>query len=567
MSADRSVIDRVFHALVAKQTGGMSPLALWLAYLDWALHLAASPGKQWELGEKTQIALARLQHYAMNCVMRDDGAQACITPSANDKRFAADAWQNWPFNIWHQAFLLQQDLLNDATRTVRGVSRKHRDIVNFCARQALDMVSPSNFPLTNPEVLDRIAKEGGANLVRGALNFIEDALRYAAGERPAGMEPFKVGETLAVTPGKVILRNELAELIQYAPATAEVRSEPVLIVPAWIMKYYVLDLSPHNSLVKYLVDQGFTVFIISWKNPDASYRDFGLDHYRRLGVMAALDAIGSIVPGAKVHTVGYCLGGTLLAITAAAMARDKDDRIATLTFLATQTDFTDPGELEMFVSESQLAFLETMMEEYGTLDGRQMAATFQLLRSNDLIWSRWLHDYLIGERRQPNDLMAWNADATRMPARMHSEYLREIFLENRLAQGTYLVEGRPIALRDITAPIFSVATEWDHVAPWKSVYKLRLLVNTDLTFLLTTGGHNAGIVSEPGRRNRIYRVATSHRDDSYIAPDDWKSNLPAREGSWWPEWVAWLNARSTGSAPPPPMGEALCDAPGRYVFE
>jgi len=567
MSADRSIIDRVIHALVAKQTGGMSPLALWLAYLDWALHLAASPGKQWELGEKTQIALARLQHYAMNCVMRDDGAQACITPSAYDKRFAADAWQNWPFNIWHQAFLLQQDLLNDATRTVRGVSRKHRDIVNFCARQALDMVSPSNFPLTNPEVLDRIAKEGGANLVRGALNFIEDALRYAAGERPAGMEPFKVGETLAVTPGKVILRNELAELIQYAPATAEVRSEPVLIVPAWIMKYYVLDLSPHNSLVKYLVDQGFTVFIISWKNPDASYRDFGLDHYRRLGVMAALDAIGSIVPGAKVHTVGYCLGGTLLAIAAAAMARDKDDRIATLTFLATQTDFTDPGELEMFVSESQLAFLETMMEEYGTLDGRQMAATFQLLRSNDLIWSRWLHDYLIGERRQPNDLMAWNADATRMPARMHSEYLREIFLENRLAQGTYLVEGRPIALRDITAPIFSVATEWDHVAPWKSVYKLRLLVNTDLTFLLTTGGHNAGIVSEPGRRNRIYRVATSHRDDSYIAPDDWKRNLPAREGSWWPEWVAWLNARSTGSAPPPPMGEALCDAPGRYVFE
>ncbi len=567
MSADRSIIDRVIHALVAKQTGGISPLALWLAYLDWALHLAASPGKQWELGEKTQIALARLQHYAMNCVMRNDGADACITPSAYDKRFAADAWQNWPFNIWHQAFLLQQDLLNDATRNIRGVSRKHRDIVNFCARQALDMVSPSNFPLTNPEVLDRIAKEGGANLARGALNFIEDAVRYAAGERPAGMEPFKVGETLAVTPGKVILRNELAELIQYAPATAEVRSEPVLIVPAWIMKYYVLDLSPHNSLVKYLVDQGFTVFMISWKNPDASYRDFGLDHYRRLGVMAALDAIGSIVPGAKVHTVGYCLGGTLLAIAAAAMARDKDDRIATLTFLATQTDFTDPGELEMFVSESQLAFLETMMEEYGTLDGRQMAATFQLLRSNDLIWSRWLHDYLIGERRQPNDLMAWNADATRMPARMHSEYLREIFLENRLAHGTYLVEGRPVVLRDITAPIFSVATEWDHVAPWRSVYKLRLLVNTDLTFLLTTGGHNAGIVSEPGRRNRIYRVATSHRDDSYIAPDDWKHNLPARGGSWWPEWVAWLNARSTGSAPPPPMGYALCDAPGRYVFE
>ncbi len=566
MSAEGAAIDRMFHALWAKQTGGISPVGLWLAYMDWAAHLATAPGTQMALMEKWARSAFQLQQYALHCATGAEDGEPCIRPAPTDKRFRGPDWQIWPFNVIQQSFLLQERLLNEVT-AIHGVTRQHDNVVNFVTRQALDMLSPSNFLMTNPELLQQTMHEAGQNLVRGTMNFIEDAARQYAGDRPATLEEFRVGETLAVTPGKVVLRNELIELIQYSPATGAVHPEPILIVPAWIMKYYVLDLSPHNSLVKYLVDQGFTVFIVSWKNPDASYRHYGLDHYRRMGVMAALDEIGRIVGQSKVHAVGYCLGGTLLAIAAAAMARDKDERIKTLSFLAAQTDFTEPGELELFISESQLAFLEDMMDEYGILDGSQMAATFQLLRSNDLIWSRWLHDYLMGERHQSFDLMAWNADATRMPARMHSEYLRWIYLENQLAQGRLLVDGRPIALRDLRRPIFSVATERDHVAPWKSVYKLRLFADGTLTFLLTNGGHNAGIVSEPGHRHRSYRVATSDHDDAYIDPDTWFRTTPVRAGSWWLEWTRWLELELGEKIAPPPMGHAVCDAPGTYILE
>jgi len=559
-------LDRIFHALWARSTGGLSPIGLWLAMMDWAAHLAASPGKQLELAEKYADAMQQIQHYASRCALAVNG-QPCIEPPASDKRFAAPEWQEWPFNVLSQGFLLQQRFLDEATRSVRGVTQQHENVVHFCTRQFLDMVSPSNYLLTNPEVLHRTAAEGGQNLLRGAFHALEDSARHVADLAPVGLDRFRVGESLAATPGKVVYRNELIELIQYAPTTESVHAEPVLITPAWIMKYYILDLSPENSLVKYLVDSGFTVFMISWKNPDASYRDHGLDAYRRLGVMAAMDEVNRITSTQKIHAVGYCLGGTLLAIAVAAMARERDDRIRSLTFLAAQTDFSEPGELELFVSESQLSFLEDMMQERGVLEGRQMAATFQLLRSNDLIWSRWLHDYLMGDRHEGFDLMAWNADATRMPARMHSEYLRQIYLENQLAQGRYMVGDRPVALRDIRWPTFSVGTERDHVSPWQSVYKLRLFIDAPDTFLLTSGGHNAGIVSEPGHARRHFRVATSGHDDPYIDPDSWLRLTSVQEGSWWPEWVRWLEAHSDGKTAPPPMGAALCDAPGTYVFE
>jgi polyhydroxyalkanoate synthase len=397
--------------------------------------------------------------------------------------------------------------------------------------------------------------------------------RNAAAMPPSGVEVFRPGRSVAVTPGKVVARTRLMELIQYSPATATVYPEPVLIVPAWIMKYYILDLSPANSLVRYLAQQGFTVFMISWKNPDESYRDTGLDDYRRLGIMEALNAISKIVPGRKVQALGYCLGGTLLSIAAAAMAREGSTRLKSLTLLAAQTDFSEPGELDLFVNESQLAFLEDQMQEIGYLEARQMTGTFQLLRSTDLIWSRLLQDYFLGERQPPNDLMAWNVDATRMPARMHSEYLRHIFLGNQLAEGRYLVEGRAIALRDIKAPVFAVGTERDHVAPWRSVYQINVLADTDVTFLLTNGGHNAGIVSELGHKNRHYRVATLKRGEPYTDPDTWLHRNRPVTGSWWPEWIGWLRAGSNEFAAPPQMGAAdagyppLCDAPGTYVFE
>jgi polyhydroxyalkanoate synthase len=442
-------------------------------------------------------------------------------------------------------------------------------LVTFAGRQWLDMWSPANFIWTNPEVLRAITDSGGANLWRGAMNFLDDARRLALNGAPAGVEGFEVGKDVAVTPGKVVYRNHLIELIQYTPTTPDVHAEPILIVPSWIMKYYILDLSPHNSMVKYLVGQGHTVFIISWRNPTAADRDLSLDDYRRLGVMDALDAVTAIVPERKVQAVGYCLGGTLLAIAAATMARDGDERLQSLTLLASETDFRESGEIALFIDESQLAWLEAGMWDKGYLDGRQMAGAFQMLNSRDLIWSRQVREYLLGERQVFNDLMAWNADVTRMPYRMHSEYLRQLYLCNDLAEGRYQVGGRPVALADIDVPMFIVGTVRDHVAPWPSVYKMHLLSDAELTFVLTSGGHNAGVVSEPGHPRRSFQIATRAAGKRYVDPQMWRAETPLQEGSWWSAWQQWLAQRSAGRVAPPAMGGStytpLGDAPGAYV--
>lgn len=550
-------LDRHAQARLGQATGGISPIQAALVYLDWLGHLGTAPGKQLDLVKRF---IEDAQATTERVLSPEDEVPA-------DKRFKSEGWRRFPFNAWAEGFLLVQRAWDRATREVPGVGRRTEETATFAARQWLDVFSPSNLPWLNPDVLEATAQEGGMNLVRGGMNWFDDWQRLMRGLPAAGTEQYEVGRNVAITPGKVVMRNDLIELIQYSPTTEKVHAEPILIVPAWIMKYYILDLSPENSLVRYLVGQGHTVFMISWKNPGAAERDFGMEDYRKLGVMTALGAIGEITGADRVNAVGYCLGGTLLSIAAAAMAREQDDRLASLSLFATQVDFKDPGELSLFIDESQVAMLEASMWQQGYLDTTQMAGAFQLLRSNDLIWSRLLNQYLLGQPDIQNDLMAWNADATRMPYRMHSEYLHHLFLENDLAEGAYLIDGVPIALTDIRAPIFAVGTLTDHVAPWRSAYKIHLLTDTEVTFLLTNGGHNAGVVSPPGKANRRYQISTRSHHAPYIDPETWLESMPVHQGSWWPVWERWLAVRAGEMVAPPAMGKALCDAPGSYVLE
>ncbi|HZP08031.1 PHA/PHB synthase family protein [Methyloceanibacter sp.] len=565
-------MDRLARAVTARFTQGVSPHALFAAWFDWASHLAYAPGRQLELGLEAITASAQLAHLLAQGTSGNHGEPPF--PQPGDRRFEGPAWQKPPYSWLQQAFLAQEAWWRNATREVRGMTPTNAARVSFVARQLLDVWSPSNIPWLNPVVIEQTAKEQGANLVRGAKNLQEDFWRALTMQPSPPAEGLRVGVDLAITPGTVVYRNELMELIQYKPQTPSVVAEPVLIVPAWIMKYYVLDLSPHNSLVRYLVERGFTVFMVSWRNPTAEDGDITFDEYRTKGVMAALDAVTAIVPDRKVHATGYCIGGTLLAIAAATMAREGDNRLGTITLLAAQTDFSEAGELMLFVDESQVAFLEDMMWDQGVLDTKQMAGAFKILRSNDLVWSKMMREYLLGERDTVTDLTTWNADQTRMPYRMHSQYLRALFLENRLTAGRYAVEGKVIALKDIEAPMFVIGTETDHIAPWRSVYKVQLFTDTEVTFVLTNGGHNAGILSEPGHRGRHYLIATRKAGDRYVDPDGWLSLAGKKDGSWWPAWADWLEGWSDPDRVPPPATGApsrglvpLCEAPGVYIYQ
>ncbi len=567
-----AMLDKASFASVAQLCCGFSPATAAQAFTDWGLHLALSPGKRLELFAKAGRKSMRLADYALRGGNAADAAPA-IEPLPQDKRFSDPAWKQWPFDLIAQAFLLQQQWWHAATTGVAGVSHHHEDMVAFAARQWLDMFAPTNFLLTNAVLQARITETVGRCLVDGFEDWAQDALRLMRGQPSAESENYRPGKEVAASKGKVVFRNRLIELIQYAPSTEKVRPEPVLIVPAWIMKYYILDLSRSNSLVKWLTDQGFTVFMISWHNPGEKDRDLDMVAYRTLGPMAALDVIQTITGSDRIHAAGYCLGGTLLAIAGAAMARDGDDRLASMTLFAAQTEFSEPGELGLFIDEAQLNILDSMMWSRGYLDSSQMGGAFQLLRSNDLIWSRLLTEYLMGQRAEPSDLMAWNADGTRMPYAMHSEYLRALFLNNDLAEGRYVVGEKPVTLSALAAPMFVVGTEQDHVAPWRSVHKIHWLTEAEIEFVLTTGGHNAGIVSQPGHRGRSFHIARRDRGGPSRDPDAWLEQAERREGSWWPVWTDWLAARSGEPGPPPPLGNAergfppLADAPGDYILE
>lgn len=564
-------IDRSFHAALARFTGGISPAALALAFADWQLHLLASPGKQAGLaGQAIQNAF----QFFDSMVPRHAAFQpwSAIRPLENDRRFSSSDWELPTYNLLAQAFLLTEQWWHSATTGIHGLSHSNATIADFTLRQCLDTVAPTNFAVSNPEVLRKVMETGGSNFLHGVRNWIEDFKTLLAGAGLRSDRTFEVGKDVAVTPGKVVYRNELIELIQYSPMTQTVRPEPVLIVPAWIMKYYILDLAARNSLVRFLVESGFTVFMISWKNPTPEYRNFSLEDYRELGVDAAIATINAFRPGQAIHAAGYCLGGTLLSIAAARLARERPDCLRTMTLLAAQTDFTDAGDLTLFINESQVSFLEDMMWRQGLLGTAQMAGAFQMLRSNDMLWSRIVRDYLIGERAAPSALMSWNADATRMPYQMHSDYLRRLFLNNDLAEGRYQVNGQSVSLSDLHMPMFVVGTQRDHVAPWKSTYKINFLANADTTFVLTSGGHNAGIVAPPGEEGHSYQVLTKKAKDPYLGPDEWVKRAPSYEGSWW---IAWARFLLDHSGQPVPASWATVeqkvapfgDAPGTYVLE
>jgi polyhydroxyalkanoate synthase len=476
-----------------------------------------------------------------------------------------------------------------------GMSAHHAEMTQFFAKQLLNALAPANYLLSNPVVLQDVIESQGAHLAQGFRHWVEDVTGVelppqASAQGAAARARKLAGRDVAITPGKVVMRNHLIELIHYTPQTDKVYPEPILIVPSWIMKYYILDLSPHNSMVRYLVEQGHQVYMLSWRNPEASDHDLSMSDYLRLGIFESLRTIAKRHGKARpVHAMGYCLGGTLLAIAAAALARqgksakgapaDEDGvagaehlpELRSLTLLAAQTDFSEPGELGLFIDESQIGYLDEITRGKGYLSGDQMAGSFQFLHSRDLVWTRRMREYLMGEREPHTDLMDWNADTTRMPARMHREYLTALYLHNALAHSAYRVDGRTVSLGDIEAPIFLVGTERDHVSPWASVYKLHHLCEAEITFVLTSGGHNAGIISEPGHAGRSYRTETRPAHGAWVPQQEWAQRLPAQSGSWWPAWHHWLAERSSAATPwrakPTSTRPAadLGDAPGDYV--
>jgi polyhydroxyalkanoate synthase subunit PhaC len=567
-------LDRLLHASTAPLTKGLSPVSLGLAWADWAWHLAVSPGRQMELAVlAAELGAETMRHAA------GDGSEEPAGSADDDPRFRHPAWGQWPFSVLRSGFRSSEAFWREAARAP-GMTAHHREMTQFFARQWLGMMAPANALFTNPVVLQDAVRSRGAHLAKGAMNWVADVSGLPDAETLAEAQRFEVGRNLALTPGKVVLRNHLIELIRYAPQTDKVHPEPLLIVPSWIMKYYILDLQPHNSMVNYLVQQGHTVYMLSWRNPDASDRDLTMDDYLRLGILDALRTIGSLHGRlTPVHAAGYCLGGTLLAIAAAALGRNGGQEsifgaeelppIATLSLLAAQTDFSEPGELGLFVDESQIGYLDEITRGPGYHSGKQMAGTFQFLHSRELVWTRQMREYLMGEREQRSDLMAWNADTTRMPARMHHDYMTALYLRNELATSSYTVEDRVVSLTDIRLPLFVVGTERDHISPWRSVYKLHHLCDAEITFVLTRGGHNAGIVSEPGHPGRSYRIDCRPAHSAWVEAEQWLRQAPQREGSWWREWHAWLAERSTAPrrARPIPATAALGDAPGEYVMQ
>ena len=555
------------HTLMADELG------IGKAFLELAAQMLANPLR---LAESQMNLWWDYMSLWQSSVLRMMGAPAgpIAIPAKGDKRFKHEDWeQHFLFDYIKQSYLITARWLHEQVANVEGLDEKTRKKVDFYTRQYIDAFSPSNFALTNPEVFRATVASGGQNLVKGLNNLLDDIER-GNGKLRISMtdaKAFELGVNIATTPGKVVFRNDLIELIQYAPSTQKVWKRPLLIVPPWINKFYILDLREKNSLVKWAVDQGMTVFIVSWVNPDAKLADAGFDRYLTDGTLAALDAIEQATGEEEVNAVGYCLGGTLLASTLGYMAarkdkRGEDSRIASATFMTSLVDFRETGELEVFLDDAQVASLERKMEERGYLEGSEMANTFNMLRANDLIWSFVINNYLLGRDPFPFDLLHWNGDSTRMPARMHSFYLRNMYLDNALARpGGITLAGVPIDLTKVDVPAYFVSAMEDHIAPWKATYAGPQLLRGKSRFVLSGSGHIAGMINPPVANKYGYWT----NDAKPKSADDWLAGAKQHEGSWWRDWRNWLTPYLGKEVPPRVPGKgklkALEDAPGSYV--
>ena len=544
------------------------PLNIGSAFLEMTARMMANPGKLMQAQFGFWQDYMTLWQNTARRMMGMDAEPVIDAPSA-DRRFKDNAWkENEVFDFIKQSYLLSARFVQDIVKQVDGLDAKTAQKVDFYARQFVDAMSPSNFLLTNPEVLRKTAETGGENLLRGLNNLLGD-LERGKGKlhiKMTDMEAFKVGENIGVSPGKVIYQNDLIQLIQYTPATEQVLKRPLLIGPPWINKFYILDLRPRNSFVRWAVSQGHTVFMISWVNPDARLAEKGFDDYMTEGYLAALDAIERATGEREVNAIGYCLGGTLLASTLAWMAAKGDDRIKSATFFVTMMDFAEAGELGVFIDEEQLRSLEDKMNKRGYLEGSEMANTFNMLRANDLIWSFVVNNYLLGNDPFPFDLLYWNADSTRMPARMHSFYLRKMYQENLLAvSGGISLGGVPIDLGQIKTPTYFLSTREDHIAPWKSTYRGTQLLSGPKRFVLAASGHIAGVVNPPEGGKYSHWINPELPPD----PEAWLSRATEIAGSWWPDWHRWVSGLAKEHVPARAPGsgrlKAIEDAPGSYV--
>ena len=552
----------------AQEKRSPDPLNIGSAFLEMTARLMANPATL------LQAQIGFWQDYLtlwQNTARRMMGMESApvIDAPAGDRRFKDDAWrENEVFDFIKQSYLLSARYVQDVVKHVDGLDPKTAQKVDFYSRQFVDAMSPSNFLFTNPEVLRKTAESGGENLLKGLNNLLTD-LERGKGQlriKMTDMEAFKFGENIAVTPGKVVYQNDLMQLIQYAPSTEKVLKRPLLIGPPWINKFYILDLRPRNSFVRWAVAQGHTVFVISWVNPDERLAEKSFEDYMTEGYLAALDAIEQATGEREVNAIGYCLGGTLLASTLAWMAAKGDDRIKSATFFVTMMDFREAGELGVFIDEEQLKSLEDKMNQRGYLEGSEMATTFNMLRANDLIWSFVVNNYLLGNEPFPFDLLYWNSDSTRMPAAMHSFYLRKMYQENLLAKpGGITLDGEKIDLGRIKTPSYFLSTREDHIAPWKSTYRGTQLLGGEKRFVLAASGHIAGVVNPPDSGKYNHWINTDLPPDA----ESWFQGATEMSGSWWPDWQRWVTAldKTQVKARKPGDGKLkpIEDAPGSYV--